>query len=224
MKNTLQKHILTTAMMSALLLTLGCQSLGIDSKRVVEFKYDHVANIENTVRFEATVPLAPPLTSTNQVISKWLGGFWAVFGICSVDVRGTELESFTYDRTNFYVEYGGKTYGALQPYSLITTAEDDIGPQDTNVIENAIFSTLGSGPSTKVFGPGLSPSLNYRIAIFISDATAAPKALTLRYKGQPSILRGLGYSPANLPGYISGSPPLPGACLRVKPLDAIPAG
>ncbi|MGC4095677.1 MAG: hypothetical protein QM706_01050 [Nitrospira sp.] len=224
MKNTMQNHILTTAMMSALILTLGCQSLGIDSKRVVEFKYDHVANIENTVRFEATVPLAPPLTSTNQVISKWLGGFWAVFVICSVDVRGTEIESFTYDRTNFYVEYGGKTYGALQPYSLITTAEDDIGPQDTNVIENAIFSTLGSGPSTKVFGPGLSPSLNYRIAIFISDSTALPKALTLRYKGQPSILRGLGYSPANHPGYISGSPPLPGACGKVKPLDAIPSG
>jgi hypothetical protein len=219
MKNIMQKHILTTAMMLAILLTLGCQSLGIDSKRVVEFKYDHVANIENTVRFEATVPLAPPLTSTNQVISKWLGGFWAVFVICSVDVRGTEIEPFIYDRTNFYVEYGGKTYGALQPYSLITTAEEDIGSQDTNVIENAIFNTIGSGPSTKVFGPGLSPSLNYRIAIFISDSTASQKALALRYKGQPSILRGVGYSTANLPGYISGSPPLPGACVKVKPLD-----
>ena len=207
----------SSAIIAALVFVMGCQSARIDAKKLVEFRYDHVANIENTVRFEAAVPLAPPLTSTNQVISKWLGGFWAVFVICSVDVRGTELESFTYDRTNFYVEYGKKSYGALQPYSLITTAEDDIGPQDTNVIENAIFGTLGSGPSTKVFGPGLSPSLNYRIAIFISDSTAAQKALTLRYKGHPSILRGLGYSPANLPGYISGSPPLPGACANVKP-------
>ena len=206
------QNFILIAVITALLVMMGCQSVGIDSKKVVVFHYDHVANIQNTIQFETTVPLSPPLTPTNQVIPKWLGGFWAVFMICSLDVQGTEIESFTYDRTNFYVEYGKKSYGALQPFSLITTAEDDIGPRDTSLIENAILSTIGSGPNTQVFGRGLHPSLNYRTAIFISDPTAADKEVTLRYKGHPSILRGLGDSPADLPGYVSGSPPLPGAC------------
>lgn len=191
---------------------MGCQTVEIDSKKVVEFQYDHGANIQNTIRFEAAVPLSPPLTSTNQVISKWLGGFWAIFVICSLDVRGTEIESFTYDQTKLYVEYGGNACGALQPFSLVTAAEDEIGPADTSIIESAIIRTIGSGPNTKVFGPGRSPSLNYRIAIYVSDPTAASKALTLRYKGHPSILRSLGHNPVDLPGYILGSPPLPGAC------------
>jgi len=206
------RKIIPPVLITALLGLMGCQSAQIDLKKVVEFQYDHVADIQNTIRFAAPVPLSSTLTSTNQVISKWLGGFWAVFVICSIDVRGTEIESFTYDRTKFYVENGGKTYGALQPFNLITAAEDDIGPADTSTIESAIVNTIGSGPSTHVFGPGLSSSLNYRVAIFISDPTAANKVLTLRYKGHPSVLRGLGHSPADLPGYISGSPPLPGAC------------
>lgn len=193
-------------------LLTGCRGVDIDLKKVVEFEYDHVANIQSTIRFGTAVPLSPPLTSTNQVISKWLGEFWAVFVICSLDVQGADITSFTYDRANFYVDYGGKTYGVLQPFSLITKTEDDIGPRDTSVIESAIFSTIGLGPSTQVFGPGLSPSLNYRIAIYVSDSTAADKRLTLRYRGQPSILRARGQNPATLPGYTSGSPPLPGSC------------
>lgn len=208
----MQRFISPAVMITTLLVIVGCQSVDTDLKKTVELQYDHVVNIQNTIQFETTVPLSPPLTPTNQVISKWLGGFWAVFVICSLDVQGTEIESFTYDRTNFYVEYGGKTYGALQPFSLITTAEDDIGPGETSVIENAIFSTIGSGPSTQVFGPGFSASLNYRIAIYIAAPTAIDKVLTLHYKGQPSILRGRGKSPADLPGYVSGSPPLPGTC------------
>ncbi len=212
MKGTLRVFISPAVILTALLIAMGCQTVEVDPKKVVEFQYDHAANIQNTIRFEAAVPLSPPLTSTNQVISKWLGGFWAVFVICSLDVRGTEIESFIYDQTKFYVEYGGNTYGALQPFTLITATEDEIGPQDTIVIESAISNTIGSGPSTKVFGPGLSPTLNYRIGIYVSDPAAASKTLTLRYKGHPSILRSLGHNPVDLPGYISSSPPLPGAC------------
>lgn len=207
-------HVLiSTAILSIVTSSImGCQSGESDLKKQVELQYDHVANIQSTIRFQTAIPLSPPLTPTNQVITRWLGSFWAVFVLCNLDVQGTDRESFTYDRSKFSVQYGGKTYGALQPYSVITVMEDDIGPQDTSVIESAILNTIGLGPSMQGFGPGLHQSLNYRIAIFISDSIAVDKVLTLHYSGQPLMLRGRGHRPATLPGYLPDSPPLPGSC------------
>lgn len=198
---------------TAHLVLLGCQSGAVDRRKVVEFQYDHVANIQSTIRFATPVPLSPPVTSTRQVITKWPNEFWAIFVICSLDVQGPDLESFTYDRTNFYVEYERKSYGVLQqPFSVITETEDEIGPQDTSAIQSAIFTTIGVGPSTQIFSHGLSLSLNYRIAIYISDPEAANKVLPLRYTGHPAILRGRGHPPTSFPGYTPDSPPLPGTC------------
>lgn len=198
---------------TTLLAVLGCQNIELVPGKTVELHYDHVANIEDGIRFGTAVPLSPPLTSANEVIVKWPNEFWAVFVICSLNVPGVDHSTFAYDRTKFYVEYEGKTYGVLQePFSVMTDTENDIGPQDIRAIDRAIMSTIGVGPNTQIFGQGLSPALNYRIAIYISNPDAADKVLTLRYAGHPTILRGRGQTPMTVPGYTPYSPPLPDSC------------
>jgi hypothetical protein len=202
-----------TLIVITLLAVQGCQSVELVPGKSVELHYDHVANIEGGIRFETAVPLAPPLTSANAVIVKWPNEFWAVFVICSLNVPRVDNSTFSYDRTKFYVEYEGKMYGVLQqPFSVMTDTEKDIGPQDTSAIDHAIVSTIGVGPSTQIFVQGLSPALNYRIAIYISNPDAADKVLTLRYAGHPAILRGRGQTPMTVPGYTLDSPPLPASC------------
>lgn len=85
--------------------------------------------------------------------------------------------------------------------------ENEIGPPNASVLKDAILSAIGVGPSTHVFGPGLCPSLNDRSAIYVSHPAAANTVLTLRSKGQPSVLHNLGHSPADFSGHISSSSP-----------------
>ncbi len=209
----MQKFVFPAVLITPLLIILGCQSVELVAGKSVELHYDHVANIEDGIRFKTAVPLSPPLTSANEVIVKWPNEFWAVFIICSLEVPGLDNNTFAYDRTKFYVDYEGKTYGVLQePFSVMTDTENDIGPQDIRAIDRAIVSMIGVGPSTQIFGQGVSPALNYRIAIYISNPDAADKVLTLRYAGHPVILRGRGQTPLTVPGYTPDSPPLPESC------------
>jgi hypothetical protein len=154
----MQKFVFPAVLITPLLIILGCQSVELVAGKSVELHYDHVANIEDGIRFKTAVPLSPPLTSANEVIVKWPNEFWAVFIICSLEVPGLDNNTFAYDRTKFYVDYEGKTYGVLQePFSVMTDTENDIGPQDIRAIDRAIVSMSGWAQAHRSLARGSPP-------------------------------------------------------------------
>jgi hypothetical protein len=176
----------------------SCPDLDAPLQNVVVFQYDHVANVD-LIRFDRDLVTTSGTQSGARAIS---GGFWAVFVICSLDVQGNAFKErpFDYDVANFVVEHNGRTYGALEAFTLNAGGTTWPAPGDTQKAANAVAGVVQIGPSTQKFPRGFYPSLNYRIAILVKDRPPnySGEQLTLRYVNQPSIMQGRGQRPATL--------------------------
>jgi hypothetical protein len=169
-------------------------------QNVTVLRYQHVANAHQ-LRFGAPVTLAPSYP-VGYVMPLDSQGFWAIFVLCSINVTGSRLGSFRYDADRFEVEYGGHTYGPLQPYTLRLQDSSDLNtPADTASIVSAMAAEIQEGPARRVFARGYYPGLNYRIAVYVPKELPgyAGDELTLRYPGQPTVLIGNGHPPSDLP-------------------------
>jgi hypothetical protein len=170
----------------------------------VVIRYQHVANAHE-VRFGTPLALGP--RPAGYVMPRARQGFWAIFVLCSMDVRGRLMPSFVYDINNFRIDYRGHEFGPVYPYSLRYENSTNLnGPAETPALAGAIAGELQQGPSLQVFAHGLYPDLNYRIALFVPRGIDdyAGDQLTLRYRGQRSVLLGNGYPPYDIPA-VGGS-------------------
>jgi hypothetical protein len=107
-----------------------------------------------------------------------------------------------YDVNNFRVNYNGIEFDGLRPYSL--RYEDSAwlnSAAETAALAGAIAGELQRGPTLEVFSPGFYSSLNYRFALFVPRGLDdyAGDQLTLRYRGQRTVLLGNGYPPYDIP-------------------------
>jgi hypothetical protein len=163
----------------------------------VVIHYQHVANAHE-VRFSA--PLA--LRRAGFVMPRSRQGFWAIFVVCSVDVIGHSVPRFVYDVNRFRVDYNGRQYGPLTPYSLRFEDSADLNsPAETPMLAEAISAELQEGPSLQVLPRGFYESLNYRLALFVPRGLDdyAGEQLNLSYLGQDASVEGNGYPPYDIP-------------------------
>lgn len=189
---------------AALLVLAACSSTG--PRDVAIIRYQHVANAHQ-VRFASPVTLAPGYRPVGYVLPLDSQGFWAIFVLCSVNVTGARMASFRYDADAFQVEYDGRSYGLLQPYTLRLQDTADLNtPADTASLVSAVAAEVQEGPAIRHFARGYYPGLNYRIAVYVPKELPgyAGEQLTLRYAGAPAILIGNGHPPSDLPA-VGGS-------------------
>jgi hypothetical protein len=210
--------MITRSQIAAALVSLAltscssCPELDKPLQNVVVFQYDHVTNVEE-IRFRQNVTAGNATMSGARAISR---GFWAVFVICSLDVQGNAFKekAFEYDVANFRVEHGGKTFGPLQAFTLNAGGTTWPTPADTQKAANAVAEVVQIGPDRQKFPHGFYPSLNYRIAILITDMPPgySGEELKLTYINQPSILQGRGNRPATIPEFGGGTGEIPRFC------------
>ncbi len=178
----------------------------------VVIHYQHVANVHE-IRFAAPLSLAPH--ATRYVMPRMRQGFWAIFVLCSMNVR-SDLKRFYYDVNDFRIDYPGRDDGPLRPFSLRYDDAPDLNtPADTPVLAGAIAAELQNGPSRQTFGPGAYPALDYRIALFIPRGLDdyAGDQLALRYRGQRVLMLGNGYPPFDIPVVGGNSAGVAAQCL-----------
>jgi hypothetical protein len=188
---------------SMLLLTLllaGCKSVDTGLRDTVVLHYQHVANVHR-IDFHNPVALRGS-QAVHFVLPLESQGFWAVFVLCSVDVSGAAVPAFYYDIDRFRVQYGGRRFGPLRPYTL--RLEDSVNLNtrtDTGAIVDAIAAAIHEGPPSQVFRHGFYTNLDYRFAIYVPQGLAdyAGEELPLHYVGGKTVVLGNGYPPSDIP-------------------------
>jgi hypothetical protein len=198
------RNFFRTVLSAALLSLAACSGMQPQAGDAVVIHYQHVANAHE-VRFATPLALAPG--PARFVMPRNRQGFWAIFVLCSLDVRGEAVPSFVYDVNNFRIDYAGRDFGPMHPYSLRYEESAYLNsPPETPALANAIANELQQGPSLQVFSRGVYPALNYRIALFVPQGLDdyVGEQLILRYRGQPSLLLGNGYPPYDIPA-VGGS-------------------
>lgn len=176
----------------------ACASTPTPPEQAAVIHYQHVAN---THQVWFVSPLDLGLRPVNYVLPRDPEGFWAIFVVCSMDVSAPGLPSFVYDVNNFRVEYNGRQFGPLRPYSLRYENSHVLNrPMETPALASAIAAELREGPALQVFSRGFYSGLNYRFALFLPRGIPdyAGEQLTLTYKGQPALLLGNGYPPYDI--------------------------
>jgi hypothetical protein len=200
----MRKFSSSTVLLAALFGLAGCASPPPQAGDAVVIHYQHVANAHE-VRLATPLALAP--RPARFVMPRNRQGFWAIFVLCSLDVRGAAVPRFVYDVNNFRIDYAGRDLGPLGAYSLRYEESAFLnGPLETPALAGAIAGELQQGPSLQVFSHGFYPALNYRIALFVPQGLAnyAGEQLRLSYRGQPSLLLGNGQPPYDIPA-VGGS-------------------
>lgn len=188
---------------SALLLPLllaGCTSVDPGLRETVVLHYQHVANVHR-IDFRNPVPLRHD-EAVHFVVPLESQGFWAVFVLCSVDVTGATVPAFYYDVDRFRVEFGGRRFGPLRPYTLRLDDTIDLNTRtDTSAIVDAIAAEIHEGPPSEVFRHGFHPNLDYRFAIYVPQSLTnyAGEELPLRYVGGNTMVLGNGTPPSDIP-------------------------
>ena len=191
---------LTSLLFLPCLLAAGCASEAPGQRNPVVLHYQHVANVHR-IDFSTPVPLrgnqqihfVQPLASQ---------GFWAVFVLCSVDVSGARVPAFYYDIDRFRVQYGGRRFGPLRPYTLRLDDSIELNTRnDTAAIGDAVAAEIHEGPPSQLFRPGFHANLDYRFAIYIPQALNdyAGEELALRYVGGSTMVLGNGVPPYDIP-------------------------
>jgi hypothetical protein len=187
--------------MSALLLPLllaGCASVDTEQRDTVILRYQHVANVH---RIEFRNPIALRRNEAIHFVQPLESqGFWAVFVLCSVDVTGA-VPAFYYDIDRFRVQYDGRRFGPLRPYTLRLDDTIDLNTRtDTAVIVDAIAAEIHEGPPSQLFHHGHYPNLDYRFAIYVPQGLAdyAGEELPLHYVGGHTIVKGNGIPPSDI--------------------------
>jgi len=182
------------------LLLASCASVDSGRRETVVLHYQHVANVHR-IDFSSPVPLRRS-ESAHFVLPLESQGFWAVFVLCSVDVTGAAVPAFYYDVDRFRVEYGGRHFGPLRPYTLRLEDSVELNTRtDTSAIVDAIAAEIHEGPTSQVFRHGYYRDLDYRFAIYVPQGLAnyAGEELPLRYVGGKTTVVGNGYPPSDIP-------------------------
>jgi hypothetical protein len=182
------------------LLAAGCTSVDPGLRNTVVLHYQHVANVHridfrNPVRLRRNeaIHFVQPLESQ---------GFWAVFVLCSIDVTGARVPAFYYDIDRFRVQFGGRRFGPLRPYTLRLDDSIDLNTRtDTAAIVDAIAAEIHEGPPSQVFRHGFYTNLDYRFAIYVPQGLSdyAGEELPLRYVGGTTMVLGNGTPPSDIP-------------------------
>jgi hypothetical protein len=182
------------------LLAAGCASVDNGVRDTVILHYQHVANVHR-IDFRNPVPLRRN-EAIHFVLPLESEGFWAVFVLCSVDVTGADVPAFYYDIDRFRVQYGGKRFGPLRPYTLRLDDTIDLNTRtDTAAIVDAIATEIHEGPPSQLFHHGLYTNLDYRFAIYVPQGLSdyAGEELPLRYVGGKTRVLGNGTPPSDIP-------------------------
>ncbi|MFC5552031.1 hypothetical protein [Massilia aerilata] len=195
----MRKPIKSLLLLSCLL-AAGCTSVDPGLRNTVILHYQHVANVHRIdfrnpvlLRRNEAIHFVQPLESQ---------GFWAVFVLCSIDVTGAKVPAFYYDIDRFRVQFGGRRFGPLRPYTL--RLDDSIALNtrtDTAAIVDAIAAEIHEGPPSQVFRHGFYTNLDYRFAIYVPQALSdyAGEELPLRYVGGTTMVLGNGTPPSDIP-------------------------
>ena len=193
------RKLITVALVPGLLTAAGCTSVDTGLRNTVVLHYQHVANVH---RIDFATPVAlPNRAPVHAVLPLDSQGFWAVFVLCSLDVTGANIPSFYFDVDRARVEYAGKRYGPLRPYTLRLDDTAHVNSRaDTPALADAIADEIQHGPSTQVFRHGYYAHLDYRIAIYVPRAPSdySGDQLKLRYEGGQVLALGNGYPPADI--------------------------
>jgi hypothetical protein len=182
------------------LLLAGCTSVDQGTRETVVLHYQHVANVHR-IDFRNPIPLRRN-ESVNFVVPLESQGFWAVFVLCSVDVTAVSVPAFYYDVDRFRVQFGGRRFGPLRPYTLRLDDTIDLNTRtDTAAIVDAIAAEIHEGPPSQVFQRGFYPNLDYRFAIYVPQGLTdyAGEELPLRYVGGNTKVLGNGTPPSDIP-------------------------
>jgi hypothetical protein len=182
------------------LLLAGCTSVDPGLRDTVILHYQHVANVHR-IDFTTPVPLRRD-EAIHSVLPLQSQGFWAVFVLCGVDVSGPAVPAFYYDVDRFRVQFGGRRFGPLRPYTLRLDDSIELNTRtDTAAIANAIAAEIHKGPPSQVFGHGFYPNLDYRFAIYVPQDLPdyAGEELPLRYVGGHTLMVGNGTPPSDIP-------------------------
>jgi hypothetical protein len=179
----------------------GCRTVEAIPEQTVVLYYQHVANTHE-IRFSNPVEVPHRYFPIDFVTPMDRHGFWAIFVVCSLDTRASVLPDFRYDVRQFRVDYGQQLFGPLLPYALRFEGAAELNtPADTVILREAINAEIHEGPTAALFGRGVYPQLNYRFAVYVPRALPgyAGEQLSLRYTGQPALLRGNGHPPSDIP-------------------------
>jgi hypothetical protein len=192
------RKLIRSIVMFACLLAAGCAGVDRGLRNTVVLHYQHVANVE---RIDFSAPVALPRRAQPVRFVQPLGaeGFWAVFVLCGVDATGASIPSFYLDIDRFRVQYGGRRYGYLRPYSLRLDDTVDLNAhRETAILAAAINRELWTGPPAQVFRHGYYPGLDLRFAIYVPDGLPdyAGGQLPLRYEGAQTLALGNDHAPA----------------------------
>jgi hypothetical protein len=191
----------TKALWCCVLCLAGCSTVESTPEQTALLYYQHVANTHE-IRFSNPVTVPQRYFPIDFVTPIDRHGFWAIFVVCSLDTRASVLPGFRYDVRQFRVDYGQQLLGPLQPYTLRFEGAAELNtPADTAILRDAIAAEIHEGPTMAVFDRGVFPNLNYRFAIYVPRALPdyAGEQLSLRYTGQPAILRGNRHPPSDIP-------------------------
>jgi hypothetical protein len=181
------------------LLAAGCASVDNGVRDTVVLHYQHVANVHR-IDFRNPLPLRRN-EAIHFVLPLESEGFWAVFVLCSVDVTAN-VPAFYYDIDRFRVQYDGKRFGPLRPYTLRLDDTIDLNTRnDTAAIVDAIATEIHEGPPSQLFQHGFYPNLDYRFAIYVPQGLSdyAGEELPLRYVGGKTLVLGNGTPPSDIP-------------------------
>ena len=193
------RKLITYALVPGLLTAAGCTTVDTGLRNTVVLHYQHVANVH---RIDFTNPVdLPNRAPVHAVLPLDSHGFWAVFLLCGLDVTGANIPSFYFDVDRLRVQFAGRRYGPLQPYTLRLDDTADVNSRfDTPVLANAIAAELQHGPSSQVFRHGFYAHLEYRFAIYVPRALPdySGDQLSLRYEGGQTLALGNGYPPADI--------------------------
>jgi hypothetical protein len=203
MRNLTQSPLLLTCLPTCLLtclLAAGCASVDNGARDTVVLHYQHVANVHR-IDFRSPVPLRRD-EAIHFVVPLESEGFWAVFVLCSVDVTRPGVPAFYYDVDRFRVQFGGKRFGPLRPYTLRLNDTIDLNTRtDTAAIGDAIATEIHEGPPSQLFRHGFYDNLDYRFAIYVPQSLSdyAGEELPLRYVGGKTMVMGNGTPPSDIP-------------------------
>ncbi len=153
--------------------------------RLVWIKYVHVANVTSMQADyqNRTIQISPSGGA--------MGGFWAVFDICSLDVQGKALAGFNYSAGNLYVEEGKAKYGPMNPGGVNYS-----GSAKTSVdldVQEVVRIALKLSPSSQYFPKQFYPSLRYRVAVYVNGYPSGYKGgiLDLSYANHPVVMQNI---------------------------------
>lgn len=151
----------------------GCvgHHLSRDTQKTVRMTYVHVANVYQLATADGALS---PRGKDDR-------GFWAVFDICSLDMRGMSLKGFTFDVQDFHVIVGDQRYDANRSYRVLTTFAGEVDAQD-DPARRLIADRLGLAPEQQYFPKEPYPALAYRLVVAIPEWPEA-------YLGEPMTLR-----------------------------------